>query len=123
MARQAKCSYMNDVKWREVLTTLATHHVAARIKLTSYDYVAEAGPGEDSIASWSASDYHLAQSQPISQKSPKYWDGPSIGPFTTSEIEWLAIPTSSLEAIRDELPENLQIVQRGSETIILGYGY
>jgi hypothetical protein len=123
MSRIVKCSYMNDTKWQAVLSTLGAHGVASRIKLLYYDYVDVEGPGEDAIASCSPDRHYYPEYQVMIQKSPKYWDGPSIGPFKTIDIEWLALPSVTFAKIRDELPTNLEVVQVRDESIVLGYGF
>jgi hypothetical protein len=61
------------------------------------------------------------ESGTVFSPSPSWWEGGGHGPFKVHDIEWLSMPTADFQAIRSELPKNLQLVERDQETAIMGY--
>ena len=115
---------MNDSRWAAVLAVIVERRLTCRIKLLLHDYAAEEIPGSSVVTSYDqlGNPSYLAPHATWCP-TPGYYEGAFIGPFRPRDIEWLAIGSATLDAIRPELPANLKIVSSSGDSVILGYEF
>jgi hypothetical protein len=113
---------MNDTKWRSLLDIVVARRIPCKIKLVFHDYVAAAQPGAAVIVAYDVSGKpELLRPQVVWHPTTGYWESGTIGPFQPRDIDWLEMPSATFEAIRLELPLNLQVVSSADSTVVLGY--
>ena len=115
---------MNDSRWAAVLAVIVERRLTCRIKLLLHDYAADEIPGSSVVTAYDqlGNPSYLAP-HAIWCPTPGYWEAGSIGPFRPRDIEWLAIRSATLDAIRSKLPANLKIVTYSDDSVILGYEF
>ena len=115
---------MNESKWTAVLTVLVERRLTCRIKLLFNDYAADEEPGGAVVTAYDQlGKPHYLEPHLIWHATPGYWETGSIGPFRPRDIEWLALPSATLEGIRPDLPTNLKVVMHSDDSVILGYEF